>query len=49
MVKLARVEHALVSGFAFRFFEFRGRGREWARNERLLLEHARASGQRSLL
>ena len=48
-VKLARMEHAIVFDFAHRFFEFRGRDRDWVSTRTLiLLEHAHANGQRSL-
>ena len=48
-VKLTRMEHAIVFDFAHRFFEFRGRDRDWVSTRTLiLLEHAHANGQRSL-
>ena len=35
-VNLTRMEHAIVFGFAYRFFEFRGRGREWVSSRTLI-------------
>ena len=50
-MKLARVQDGLVSGFAYLFFEFRGRGRVLVRGRvetNVLLEHVHANEQRSL-
>ena len=43
------MKHVIVSGFARRIIEFRGRDREWfPKRTLILLDHAHANGQRSL-